>query len=639
MKLFPYYFSILFLISVVSTNIYCQEKYKIDDIKKEILPNADAVIRFSEKKYEVKSQTEVRIKLKHSVSVMNANGVKEGVIIIPYNSLTTVKSIRATIYDKNGKIIRKIKKNEFDDLSMINNFSLFEDDRMKRYIPQVNILPYTVEYECELLQKTTIFLTWWQPQNRWGLAIENSSCKLIIPSDFLVRMKTRGFEDKEVSPIVMDKKIEYVWNIGNLPALRDEPFSLPIDSLTSWVHIAPVNFRIGKMNGSLSSWEDYGKWCFDNLIKGNDKLPDATIFKIRQMVKGIDSPKEQARIIYEYAQKKNRYVSVQKRKTGGIHPMSAEEVDNLSYGDCKALCNYTRALLQSAGIKAYYCEVYAGNIPKSPPEDFVNATSTNHIILCVPFENDTVWLECTDDKIPFGYLGSFTGNRKALLCSEDGGKLVNTTTYKPKNNRMNSISEFVIDKEGTLTGNISIELMGTQYEKRELNFNGLTKNYIEMLQKHYNHFPEIQINSYSLTYNKEAIISTENMTITSPRFASISGNRLYIPINPVNPIQSLPRDFRSRTQNFYIAKGFFDFDSISYKIPDGYIIEYVPQNKIIETEFGSFSYKTSFEDDKIIVSRYFLLNDGYYDKSSYSQFFDFLKNIHDSDYSKIVLIK
>ncbi len=40
---------------------------------------------------------------------------------------------------------------------------------------------------------------------------------------------------------------------------------------------------------------------------------------------------------------------------GGWKPMLVEDVRKKGYGDCKALTNYMRTLLQAAGIKSYYC--------------------------------------------------------------------------------------------------------------------------------------------------------------------------------------------------------------------------------------------------------------------------------------------
>lgn len=48
---------------------------------------------------------------------------------------------------------------------------------------------------------------------------------------------------------------------------------------------------------------------------------------------------------------------------GGFQPFEADFVDRVKYGDCKALTNYTMALLKATGINSFYTVV--GAIRKS----------------------------------------------------------------------------------------------------------------------------------------------------------------------------------------------------------------------------------------------------------------------------------
>jgi hypothetical protein len=78
------------------------------------------------------------------------------------------------------------------------------------------------------------------------------------------------------------------------------------------------------------------------------------------------------------------------------------------------------SLLKAVGIKSYYALIKAGKQDYFLMEDFPS-NQFNHAILCVPLQKDTVWLECTSQVQAFGYMGDFTGNRKALIVTEDGG--------------------------------------------------------------------------------------------------------------------------------------------------------------------------------------------------------------------------
>ena len=628
------------LLCVVAMHVFAQETdFRADAIPQSLQPYANAVVRFSETVHTITSPSMVETTRRHAVTVMNAQGADEGVIVIHYNKLTQVKSLLATIYDADGRVLKKLKMSDFDNLSMISYFSLYEDDRMLKYVPQVNRVPYTVEYECQLRTKTTFFLPSWRPQNRSGLAIEQSSCRFVTPVNYLLRYNTHGLMPAAEEILPSGKQKQMVWSLKNTPAWRNEPFLPPIDSITPWVMAAPVNFEIDGMKGSFTNWEEFGVWCYNNLLKNRTKLPETTIARVRKMTEGISDPREKARKIYEYCQQKNRYVSIQKGKTGGISPQSAAEVDLLSYGDCKALCNYTRALLEAVGIRAFYAVVQAGERPVNPPETFANANFGNHIILCLPLAGDTVWLECTNNKAPFGYIGSFTGNRKAVLFRPEGNCLARTTVYEPGDNRQESAAEFTLNAEGALTGHIVKQFTGMQYDNRDEALAVLNAERTNELKKIYNRFPDMEILNYSLTFDKNQTVASERLQLESGRFASISGNRMYVPVNPVTVFESLPRDLRTRTHNVYMANGYRDSDSIRISLPAGYQVENIPLSVHLDDDFGTCHFEATVKDHTLHVYRNLQLNSILLPPERYNDVVGFLKKIYDSDHSKLVLVK
>ena len=85
-------------------------------------------------------------------------------------------------------------------------------------------------------------------------------------------------------------------------------------------------------------------------------------------------------------------------------------------------------------------------------------------ILCLPFKNDTTWVDCTSQTIPFGYLGDFTDNRTVLALTPQGGKLMHTPKYTAAVNLQSRKAEFVISAEGGLSGSMTTNYKGVNYE-------------------------------------------------------------------------------------------------------------------------------------------------------------------------------
>jgi hypothetical protein len=83
------------------------------------------------------------------------------------------------------------------------------------------------------------------------------------------------------------------------------------------------------------------------------------------------------------------------------------------YGDCKALSNYMVSLLKEAGVKAHYVLATSGD-EKGLERRFSGTLFFNHAICCVPNGKDTIWLECTSQTQPAGFMGESPAIKK--LC-------------------------------------------------------------------------------------------------------------------------------------------------------------------------------------------------------------------------------
>ncbi|MBK7636854.1 MAG: transglutaminase domain-containing protein [Saprospiraceae bacterium] len=137
--------------------------------------------------------------------------------------------------------------------------------------------------------------------------------------------------------------------------------------------------------------------------------------------------KEKLNRLYSYLQQNMRYVSIQ-LGIGGWKPMNVQQVHDFKYGDCKALSNYMKHVLNVAGIPSKYVIINAG-VAENHDDTTLVRNSFNHAILAAFPDNDTVFLECTSSKTAAGYLGSFTGNRHALMIDGENSKIIKTKEY------------------------------------------------------------------------------------------------------------------------------------------------------------------------------------------------------------------
>jgi hypothetical protein len=628
----------LFCFIVISTTTIAQVNYDVNLISKTLLPYASAVIRNKEVTIEVKGLENTTYHIKTAITVLNKNGDDQAHIVVWHNNSNIIKSIKGVVYDEFSKPISKFSESNFEDVNAGNDFSLFEDSRVKHYIPSVTNYPYTIEYEYELKSKQSLNFQDWKPNPGTGLAVEKSSFTFICKPDFNIRYKEINLPGQAVI-INIEKGVKtYTWKVANLKAVKDEPYSPNPDTYLSSVKIAPEKFTYEGISGSFTNWNELGKWIYDKLLLNRDELWPETVAYLKNLTQNIADPKQKARKLYEFMQQKTRYISVQVG-IGGYQPFKAEDVDRLSYGDCKALVNYMQALLKAVGINSYYCVVESGNNKTSMLPDFASMDQGNHIILCVPFKNDTTWLECTNQKIPFGYLGSFTADRTVLACTPQGGILLHTPKYIAQNNLQLRKGTFTLNEKGELAGNMGTIFKGTQYDNRE---SLIEESPVEQVKglKHIYPINNLGIEKYNFKQDKSLDpVTTENLKFTAPDYASVEQNKIYFMLNPVNRTGRTPREVRTRLNPVYIYEGYTDEDEINYTVPKGYHLEKIPLQVAINKPFGSYHATMSLKDGQLLYTRKIQLIDGTYSKDTYQELVDFYKEVADADNYSVTLVK
>jgi len=369
------------------------------------------------------------------ITVLNQKGENAAKLHIGYDRNSEITEFRGFIYNGYGKLIKKIsKKKDLQDYA--NSSGMFSDHRVKSFSYNSNTYPYTIDYFYQIEDAGFISVPVWRPHYWYNISTQKSQFTFKAASGLGADYKELNTNFRLINSSSSTQK-RYKWIATNLKAITYEPSS------PHYLDIFPaVLISLGKISyegtqGDFSTWNDYGKWLY-NLVEMRKEISEETIDKIKALTDSIPSKKEKVKAIYQYMQGKTRYVYVG-LGIGGFQPAAANQVDTKGYGDCKGLSNYTKTLLNAVGIEAYYAEIGNGNTQKLKFPDLTNLSQTNHVILCVPIEKDTTWLECTSQNKPFGYIGGGNSDRYAMLATEKGGVLVRTPTYETAGNIRKSI--------------------------------------------------------------------------------------------------------------------------------------------------------------------------------------------------------
>ncbi|MDF9796622.1 hypothetical protein OKW21_001885 [Catalinimonas alkaloidigena] len=610
-------------------------KYNISKLDDKLRVNADAVTRLEEETFKVKAIDEAKLEVHRAITILNQHGDNFAPLYISYDPQRKVKNISCTIYDAKGEVIKKVKKNEMEDFSSNASYSLYDDNRMIYYMYNSHQYPYTIEYSYEIEFDGLFYYPDWDPVGADQHAVEKSVFSITTPKDISYRYKVNNIhEDPVIS--TSDEVQTSTWTLENFAALKKEPLSPEFSQLVPTVYFAPNDFEFEGYAGNMESWENFGLWV-KKLNAGKDILPEATQDEVLKLINHVDDKREQIRLIYEYMQSKTRYVSIQ-LGIGGYQPFDAITVDNVGYGDCKALTNYTKALLKTAGIDSYYTLIRAGAQASPIFKDFPS-TQFNHAILCVPIENDTIWLECTDQKIPFGYLGYFTSDRDVLIIDEDGGKIGRTKSYHRDENLQIRSAVVSLAEEGHGKAEVLTTYQGLQYDHIS-SILEVTASEQEMIIYQKTSIPNFTLNQYQYIKNAEGKASIkEKLEISLEKYAQSSNSRLFFTPNLLNQLDGTPPDLKDRMHDVVTTKAFVDTDTITYLIPENMHPEYIPESSIIVSDFGEYSITFKEEQGKIVYTRTFKANKGNFPSSSYAELVEFYERVAQKDAQKIVLKK
>ncbi len=624
----------LLLPGIIST---AQNNYDASLIPKDLLLYASAVVRNEEVTTEVKDLDNVIHRVKRAITVLNKNGDDIAHIVVRYDKNIVIKYIKGSSYNEFGKLIGKFGERDFEDESAISNSSLFEDDRVKHYIPAITQYPYTIEYEYELKYKQTLYFEDWTPNPTTGLAVEKSSYVFICNPDFNIRYKELNFPVKVVTGNNKYGLKTYSWEINNMKAIKDEPLSPEWNLYLTRVIVAPEKFAYGNITGSFNNWKEMGKWEYDKLLSDRTDVPSQTAEYIKELTANIADPKLKAKKIYEYMQQKTHYISIQVG-IGGFQPFLASDVDKLNYGDCKALVNYTRSLLKVVNIDSYYCLVYGNHKEKiSMLRDFASMQG-NHVILCIPFKNDTTWLECTSQTKPFGFLSDFTDDRIVLACTPDGGKLMHTPKYTTEENLEKRKASFIINDAGELTGDMETVFKGTDYDDREWIIDDSPAERVRDIKRIYP-INNLEIDKLVLKQDKsQRPVTTEDIKLSARDYGSVSDGKFSFTLNSVKRRIGLYQT-RNRVKPVNINRGHTEEDEITYTLPKGYHLVSDPLKVSIDKPFGNFTAVMTLSGDQLVYKRKLQIRDGTYSKDTYQDLVDFYQTVVDADGYNVALVK
>lgn len=601
-----------------------------DSLKKD----ADVVLRDETIRLSVKDKNTARYEVHQVFTVMNEQAKRHLNFVEYSDKFRMLDDAEVKLYDMLGN-----KKNTWTKKEMNSGKygdELVPDGKYTFFNVSAPSYPVTVEFNYSIKYKGILGLPGYEMQPPWQ-SVQHSVFEVEAPADLGVRYKLLN-TDKQPAIINNGSVTVLKWELNNLKAYKLEKHSGSAYAYQPLVLIGPNKFQLDDYEGDMTSWKNFGSWI-DNLYSKTTGLPDEKKKFYQNLVKDAVTSKEKAAILYSYLQNNMRYVSIQ-LGIGGWRPFQASFVDEKKYGDCKALSNYLKSALEAVGIKSNLVIIQGGMDPRNVPDDFP-ANYFNHCILNIPQQKDTTWLECTSTTLPFGQLGPFTENRKAMMVTENGGVLVNTpaSNYQTNTEAVHTMIE--VNDEGGAKVTTAFTLYGDSRDEMLMRYHDMKedeKRKYFITQNEWKQPDELQISNSkdkANPYQLSATMNYEKVFSFNAGSKHFFETRLYPVFN-----EEIPEN-ANRKADYYFSCPYQVIDTTVYRFPAGYSLENMPGNKSAGFSFAQYScnYNWDAATRTLTVIAVLQLKDRVIKAADYPRLFDFKKQVVADMSEKIVMKK
>lgn len=587
-----------------------------------------AIVSQSKAILTIKDVDRVQFEMFKTVKILSEKGNYHSRLSFYVDDYRRGMIYNVTVKDANGKVAARYNMKDFRKTAVIESIRTYGNVYRFHLDCALKTYPYSVEVHS-MIEKNRFFEMGYDLSADEGTSLEQSSLEVYYPIDYKFTYQLKRPDLVLVDSIRRQKNNVFKFSLKESFMSTAEPF-MP-ESDRPIVYIIPEIFKFGNVTGSFNSWQEYGQWI-NELWMGRNELSKSSAEAIDKLIAGNPVKDDLVKAIYKYTQQNMRYVSIT-LGLGGLQTMSAKETAKMGYGDCKALSNFTAAAMNYAGIEAYPALVYGGSKSlKIDPE--TPRFSFNHVIVCLPANGDTTWLECTDNTVPFGYMSDFTDDRHALIIKPSGGILAKTPSFSTYDNA--TVRKSII----TLYGNGSAEIeLNCGYSNLAMSKSAFYRREITgdkpvNAVKSEVVLASFDLESYSaeLYKNQEPILDVK-CSIMARNVGRKVGDKLLIkPFFLETNIPTLKSD-SVRVNPVYFKHGYTYLDTISVILPVGMsILE--PLKKVDETsEFGQVSLHSSWNEAerKIEIVRSLRLNNGEYQTEQYAELTSFLNLLKASE--------
>jgi hypothetical protein len=555
----------------------------------------------------------------------------------------------------NGKVEKTKLKGEGEFTEKVNEFW----KNVKISFPNVKE-GSIIEYKYILRSPFLTNLPEWYFQKE--LPVNYSKYETVIPEYFIYNTRVKGYlspkitnsskstrynyTDKERTGIYVNKtnfsqeEISYKEAITSYvlemsPSMKNEDFVGNIKDYTTGVmhELTMIKYPNTPIKSLSNTWEDICKSIYDYEKFGQEvKKSGYYESDLEQFLADKNTIDEKIVGTLEFVKNKvkwnNNYgifcddgvKTAYKNRTGNVAEINLMLVSMLRFAGFEA--NPVLVSTRSNGIPL-----------------FPSRSAFNYVICAVELNGGLILLDATENYNSLNIMPTRVLNWQGRLIRKEG-----SSTFVDL--RPNFVSKevtlglFDIDQQGNVNGKLRIQYFDYNALRFRNNFTNISKdNYIESLEKK---LGQIEIDEYLV--KNENILSkpiNEEFSFKHSSLVEIIGDKMYFSPLLFYTLNDNPFKVEKREYPIDFIYPQEDKYTITFNLPEGYTIEYLPENKAFALENNQLIYRFSLypSEGKIQMVASLSINESMITPNYYNDLKDFFKRIVENQTEKIVLKK
>lgn len=616
------------------------------------LPNypkkVPAAVLLNEKRVSVDESGRITTTTRYAVRILSREGRDHAIAHELYQTDGgKVKNLEAWMVSPAGEV-KKFGKNETADIALVDD-DIYNETRVRVINGRDRADPgATFGFEGQTEERTVFTQFDWSFQDE--LPVKLSRFELTLPAGW--RAEGITFNHSPITPAISGTT--YAWPLRDLEPVEQEEAAPELTSLAPRLAVSffppPGSKSLGR---SFATWTEVSKWLSE--LNDPQAAPgDALAAKAKDLVSGKSDSFERIQAIGQYVQGL-KYVSIQTglERGGGFKPHSASEVFAKGYGDCKDKANLMRAMLRSVGIEAWPVVIYSGDrtyvrAEWPSPHQFNHAIVAirvpDHLHARAVMENTplgrVLFFDPTDEHTPAGWLPEDELGSHALIVAGENGALVQLPPLDPAARRVERRSEVTLSSDGGITVQVHERNIGEEaIANRRLLRTRTLPEYEKLIERWIS--SGVNAAAISRLEPKEAGPAEFllDFDFAAARYAQLMQGRLLVFRPSILAHRGQPNLNQTSRKTPIMLEGESFSDSIEVRLPEGFIVDELPEPARMKTPFGSWEASAQVKDGKLVFLRSLQLETSNLPPERFSEARDFFNEVSRSEQAPVVLMR